>query len=453
MNGIRELIIRIRAAFNRKEVDDASQAVESLGQTGKAAGEQGASGMNAMSAASAAMSGNLQGTISAVTSLAGGVKALGMSMMQLSLVAAVLTGLVKLFEAISERAEQAAANIRNIQAGNVQAAIERITEAYAKMREETERAQGSRDKLFDVNMQELRSIQQLELAQIELNKQRELSTATTDQERAAIESKYKTMQREREAHFDTAAAGFERELLLAKANEADQAAAAAAEQVDALMEQLHRRQAQSSYAAGMATRKSHLWGTFRGQPQQYQKEGTEARADIARLISTVEKLQQTMADNTEAAAIYRKQADISLTTDRTAATGRAAAATAQETDDRMRADREAARAERERRQREIDAAQERLRAEQESRAETQRRLTARAQSEQREADQYSAAAAGLRGRSGYGAANRAAAKENAEASRAAQAAANYAAETNRIIKQLEAALKAQRDALKRIPNS
>ena len=88
-------------------------------------------------------------------------------------------------------ADAKAANLRAIQAGNVEAAVTRITESYDRMREEADRASTSRDKLFDVNMQELESVKNLALARIELNKQRALSTARTDAERAAIEAKYK----------------------------------------------------------------------------------------------------------------------------------------------------------------------------------------------------------------------------------------------------------------------
>jgi hypothetical protein len=165
-------IMRIRSIFEGKGHADAIKNVEDLGKKGKEAGESGAAGMNVMSTATAAMNGNISGVASGLTGLIGKVKLLGMSMMQLSLVAAVLTTLVKLFQAIAERADQMAQNLRAIQSGNVTAAVERITASYAKMREETERAQKSRDALFDVNMQELEAVKKLELAQIQLNKQR-----------------------------------------------------------------------------------------------------------------------------------------------------------------------------------------------------------------------------------------------------------------------------------------
>jgi hypothetical protein len=455
------LIMRIRSLFEGKGHQEAKREVEALGKKAKEAGNSGADGMNVMSAATAAMQGNLSGAATAISSLIGRVKLLGMSMMQLSLVAAVITSLIKLFQALAERADQMAANLRAIQSGNVTAAVERITQSYARMREETERAQKSRDKLFDVNMQELEAIKKLELAQINLNKQKELGAAATDKERAAIESKYKAAEMDRAKTFDDAASGFQRDLLGAKSGEASRQADRDRDQIDELMEQLRRRQQQTSYAQGIATQRQQFLGTNldavtlgllrRGKGSD--EEADKGRAEVAALIAKIEGLQKAVQDNTEAAQIYRKQADVAGIDIRTSGIQDTTARTALATDDRMRAERERAAAERERMQRDLDAMEARRAALASSRAETQSRLANRAASEQREADAYGAAAAGMRGRSGYGQANRAAAQEMREARAAAAAAEAYAAESTRLLKQIESALRAQRDALKRIPNS
>jgi hypothetical protein len=247
---------------------------------------------------------------------------------------------------------------------------------------------------------------------------------------------------------DDAAAGFQRELLGAKANESDDAARAAQEQIDALMEQLGRRQQQTSYAQGEATRlasggtaiQAITGGSRLRRSEGLQQEANTGRADVAKLITAIEGLQKTVADNIEAAHIYRKQADIAGIDIQTSAVQDTTARTALDTDDRMRAEREAARRERERLQAALDAAEERKAATVESRSETKQRLTFRASTEQAEATAAQAARSPL------------ARKEQAEARAAAQAVQAYAAETTAILKQLEASMKAQRDALKRLPN-
>lgn len=357
MSALSDIIIRIRSTFDRKPVDEAAKSVETVGVSGKEAGQSGADGFNAMSTAAAAATGNIQGMVGGLAQALSRVKALGMSMMQLSLVAAVLTSLVKLFQALAERADQTAAGLRAIQAGNVEAAVARITASYAKMREETERAQGSRDKLFDVNMQELESVKNLALAQIELNKQRELGTAKTDAERAAIEAKYKAQAMDRAKVSDDAAAGFQRELLGAKAAESEAQAERDQQEIADLMQQLSRRQQQTSYAQGQASRKAHQGGTWadtltlgsmsRGR-EGYQRDADKGRADVAQLIASIEGLQKSIADNTEAAAIYRKQADVAGIDIQTSDVMDQSARTAMATDERMRAERERMRAERER---------------------------------------------------------------------------------------------------------
>jgi hypothetical protein len=186
------LIMRIRSIFEGKGHADAVKNAETLAKTSTDAGRKGADAMNLMSTATQAMNGNTEAAISGVTQLIGKVKLLGMSMMQLSLVAAVLTGLVKLFQAISERADAMAAGLRQIKSDNVTAAITRINKSYDQMTEAADRAAKARDANFDLNQKELDSLRKLALANQELSKQAELRGAKTPEEQAAIEAKYKS---------------------------------------------------------------------------------------------------------------------------------------------------------------------------------------------------------------------------------------------------------------------
>ncbi len=458
----KEILIRIRAAFDRKPVNDAKQNLEQLGKAGSDAGKTGADGMNVMSAATAAMQGNLSGAANAISSLVGRVKLLGMSMLQLSLVAAVITSLIKLFQALADRASNIALNLNAIKSGNLDNALARITESYKKMTEESDRAESSRDRLFDVSMQELQAIQKLESAQRELNKQKELSAATTEKERAEIESKYKATAMERDKWYGDQTQTAQQGLMLDKAAKRQEAADKARKQIEEIMEILPERLRQTNYAQRKASEKRATEGTWKDavtfkattfDASQWEADAEKGREKVKDMFDTISQLQQVYQDNIEAATIYRKQSAISTIEQRSSDLGYKASSTALDTDDRMRAEREAARLERERLEREQEAMRSRIAAERQSRSETQSRLSERASRETAEADQYGAAAAAMRGRSGYNQANRSYQKERQDMVRAVKAAEDFAAETVRIMQQHEARIRAIAEAQKRIPNS
>jgi len=447
------LIMRIRSIFEGKAHAEAKREVEDLGKKAAAAGKSGADSMNLMAAATAAMNGNLSGVATGVVGLTGKMKLLGMSMMQLSLVAAVLTSLVKLFQAISDRAQQMAANLRAIQAGNVQAAVARITESYARMREETERAQKSRDKLFDANMKELEAVKKMELAQIGLNKQRELGTAKTDEERAAIESKYKLQEMDRAKLSDDAAAGFQRDLLGAKAVESEQQAQRDMQEIEDLRSQLAKRQSQASYAQSEASRLSQGGGIAHAlsggsrlrRAEGMQQEADQGRGEVVALIAKIEALQKAVEDNTDAAAIFRKQADVAGIDMQTSGLQDTAARTALATDDRMRAEREAAKRERDRAQAEL-ADLEALRAAMEQDAAARRAAADEARQRREQAE----ASPGAKTWAGLSLGLQQARKEEEAAAAALRA---YMAERAARDAQLAADIRAATEALRRIPNS
>lgn len=461
MSVLSDIVLRIRSTFEKKPVEEATVAIDDLGKKSKDAGTSGAEGMDMMGTATAAMSGNLTGVATGVAQLASKVKLLGASMMQLSLVAAVLTMLVKLFQAISDRAEKMAEGLRSIKSGNVEAAIGRISKSYDDMREASDRANTSRDKLFDVNAQELEAIKNLELAQIELNKQKELGAAKTDEERAAIESKYKALAMEKSKTFDAGAADRQRELLQAKAATSNKEADAAEQAAAEITEQVRRRQQQTSYAAGMASKKASKKGSWgdaltlgslsRGQ-EGYQAEAETGRAAVGKGLADIDKLQKTAADLREAAAIYTKQAETVVVNKQATDTGYQAASTAAATDDRMRSERDANRRERERIQQEIEAKSAAAARYQESTEGAVGSAKNRADNEQREYGAARDVAMKARGTKGYDKVLAAAKKERDEANAALDALRQLSAERAAMLKRMNAEIQALRDTQKRLPN-
>jgi chemotaxis protein histidine kinase CheA len=444
----RELLIRIRTMFDGKGVEDSTKRVENLGKKTTEVGQSSEQAMNLMGTAAAAASGNFEGVAAGVVRLTGKIKLLGMSMMQLSLVAAVLTLLVKLFQAIAERADAMAASLRQIKSDNVTNAIDQIKKSYDSMTEAAERAAKSRNAMFDVDAQEIESIHKKELAQIEYNKQMELGTAKTDDERKNIEARYKSTADASTQKHDTSQSGKKQSLLLTQADEAETAAQDAFDTYNALKEKANIRVAQNSRTQGIATKEATGQGSWLytlslgtiNKRADAQKQASEGVGEVASLLKELSELKKTWKDKEGEADILRKQASI-VTTESQASTLSYKAVTVADT--RAARDRDAearAAAQRKRLQEELDAAEERKAATVESRSETKQRLAFRASTEAAEAKSAQAAHSPR------------AAREVAESRAAAQAVAAYAAETTSILKQLEASMKAQRDALKRLPN-
>lgn len=446
--SLSDLIIRIRAQFDGKPIADASKSVGDLGKNAKAAGQSGEQAMNLMSTASAAANGNFSGVAEGVVRLTGKIKLLGMSMMQLSLVAATLTLLVKLFQAIAERADAMAAGLRQIKSDNVTNAIDQIKKSYDSMTEAAERATKSRNAMFEVDAQEIEAIHKKELAQIEYNKQVELGSAKTPEEKANIEAKYKSTTDTSNLKNETSQSGKKKSLLLAQADEAETAAQEAFDAYNAIKAKANQLMAHTSYAAGQASKEAQssvvanffTGGKHLKASEAYGSEASTGRQSISAAINEMAALKKTQKEKEDEADILRKQASI-VTTESQASTLTYKAVTVADT--RAARDRDAearAAAQRKRLQDELDAAEERKNATVESRNETKQRLTFRASTEAAEAKTAQAAHSPR------------AAREVAESRAAAAAVAAYAAETTAILKQLEASMKAQRDALKRLPN-
>jgi hypothetical protein len=299
-----------------------------------------------------------------------------------------------------------------------------------------------------VDAQEIEAIHRKELAQIEYNKQMELGTAKTDDERKNIEAKYKSTADASTQKHDTSQSDKKKSLLLAQADEAETAAQDAFDTYNALKEKANIRVAQNSRTQGIATKEATGQGSWLytlslgtiNKRADAQKQASEGVGEVASLLKELSELKKTWKDKEGEADILRKQASI-VTTESQASTLSYKAVTVADT--RAARDRDAearAAAQRKRLQEELDAAEERKAATVESRSETRQRLTFRASTEAAEAKSAQAARSPL------------ARKEQAEARAAAQAVADYAKETTAILKNLEGLMKAQRDALKRLPN-
>jgi chemotaxis protein histidine kinase CheA len=413
-----------------------------------------------MGTAAAAANGNISGVAEGVVRLTGKIKLLGMSMMQLSLVAATLTLLVKLFQAIAERADAMAAGLRQIKSDNVTAAFDRITKSYDDMTEAAERAAKSRNAMFEVDEQEIEAIHRKELAQIEYNKQVELGSAKTPEEKANIEAKYKSTTDTSSLKHETSRSDRKQSLLLKQADNAEAAAQAAFDEINVLTPIIYEKMRQVSSTVGMATKASQGSSSWEYalslgiRPNTSEKllaesgvVGDKGNPKIAEMMAKMDALKKTRKEKEDEADILRKQASTVATESQTSTLSYNAVTVADTRAARDRKAEAAANAKRKRMQEELDAAEERKAAMEESRGETMQRLKFRASVEAAEA------------KAAHAARSPNAAKELAEFRAAAKAVEAFALETTAISKQLVASMKAQRDAMKaqhdamkRLPN-
>lgn len=219
-----EILIKIRALFEKKPVEEAKKEVKNLGDEARKSGEDGAAGMHALGAATAAMNGNVGGAVSGIGKMVASVKGLKVSILSLSLATAAVTALVKLFQALRERVAQAAQAVRDIRFDNLKAGVESSRDAYerleAAMRRAAAVAQADQD-----HRQAMRDAYREErMALLDLAEAKALSAAKDEEERGRVKLEFEGRRREAAGKFDAEAEADRAAGLRRRAEEADAAA-------------------------------------------------------------------------------------------------------------------------------------------------------------------------------------------------------------------------------------
>lgn len=186
-----EILLKIRSTFESKPIDEAKKKTEEMGKTSEKAGQDAASGMNVMAAATALMQGNVNGAIGAIAPLIEKLKVLKLSLTQLTLAGALIGTLVAAFKSFRETMDNAAQRMAGIKMDNLRNEITATAEAYDKLKASQEAATAKGDALLDHNQAMIEANKRLSLSLNEIAKQRELSSAKTDDERRTIENRYK----------------------------------------------------------------------------------------------------------------------------------------------------------------------------------------------------------------------------------------------------------------------
>lgn len=212
-----DILLKIRSTFESKPLEEAKKKTEELGKVTEKSGNDAASGMNVMAAATALMQGNVNGAIGAIAPLIEKLKVLKVSLLQLSLVGALLGALVTLFQSIRDRAAKAAEAVEMFRAEGFEREMKRVEDAHARWDIANNKSLEIRKASHDFFVAEQDAYKQEALAILELSKQRELSNVTSEDERRIIENKFKGRADEISGVYDTKIAEQEQKRLEQKA--------------------------------------------------------------------------------------------------------------------------------------------------------------------------------------------------------------------------------------------
>lgn len=226
-----DVLVKIRTFFDRKGATEATDALKQTAATAKQTGQQvdqagksGADGLNVMSAATAAMNGNFAGAATALVPLITKIKALGVTLTQLSVAGAVLTGLIKLLGYIRESARAAEEALLKVRTTNIEKELTNIAEAYDKWTAASKRSGEVRDAEYEKTQKTIDSLKREALALNELAKQRELSSVTDETLRKNIDEKYSTRAAGISSQYDEQSSSAETQNLLNKQKAAEKEA-------------------------------------------------------------------------------------------------------------------------------------------------------------------------------------------------------------------------------------
>jgi len=180
------------------ELTASDKASEEIGKAGKSMGDA----FNPLNAVTAALNGNFGAMGQQLVRLAQRMKILHMSMMQFTLYAALVMALVKAVKTLLEHFRAANAEANAFELGTAEANLAGMKENAAEFAKEMENARKKSEdakKIFEDNA---KAINAMTRAQNEFNKAQELALATTDEERDAIERRYKAVDRANQGETD-----------------------------------------------------------------------------------------------------------------------------------------------------------------------------------------------------------------------------------------------------------
>lgn len=236
-----EILLKIRALFDRRGVDEAKEATDNLGQAGKDAGDEASEGFEkaadaAKDAGEAAEDG--LGKVGDAAGEAGDAlkktgedaEQMGEAASSASVLAAgniakvttVVTALAGIIKMVNEALVEGAHLVDGIKADNMAAGVESSAAAVERLNNAYARAAEMRDRLATAQQAGIDMLREEELAALELAKAQELAAAKDDDERKRIELRYAERWREVSSRREAQSTRVRQEQLIAESQANDQ---------------------------------------------------------------------------------------------------------------------------------------------------------------------------------------------------------------------------------------
>ena len=208
-----------------------------------------------MSAITAALTGNFQALGQQLMGLASRLKNVHMSMMQFSLYAALVMSVVKAMSALADYMDKAKERAEKIRLDNAAGSLQTLKREAADFAAAMERARKDTEAIYEAQNREVSALAELTKAYNEFAKAQELALAKTDDERKAIETRYKSADAANARDISAEQRRIEREKLDADIERMKEELERTAEARDAA-------QAEMTHAASMAANAGRSAGTF-----------------------------------------------------------------------------------------------------------------------------------------------------------------------------------------------
>jgi len=468
-----DILLKIKAVFDSKPVEEATKKTEELGQAGTNAGQVGinaSKGFAAMGQAAAASSGSIGGLASALGNMAQQLPALAGAAGPIGLAIAAFMAWKKAIDSVIESRESLAKGLRDTDLGNSAARVNTLTESYDKLRESILKAAEEAQRFYDAENSKDDAQTGADLAALELEKAQRLGQISPEDQlgRRQAEAEFA----DRRAGIEDAAArrkaGRNIAAINAQASAAAQDKAAASEQMDALMQEFSDLGGQYARVNEHTTRRANQWWRTRMSSQRVMEGGAAELAGIQAAMSKVAEAIKQAAERIEGAdktsAILKDRAEEAAINKAALVTSQQAAAAARGNEasdirfaieDKASKEREKARvkAERERIESLIEEKNRQQEAAEEHFGGLKSSASRRAQDEQREAGEFASVAESYRkkgDRKGYAKAMQDWQREQAEADAASQELLNIGTEAVRVVKGIRQEIDTLKEQLKRV---
>lgn len=189
------------------------QGAKDMAKGAKEAAEAYKAEFSPMAAITAAITGNVNALSGQLLGLASRLKGVHMSMMQFSLYAALVMAVAKAVSELVDWFREASRQAEQLKLDNAKASLESAKDYSAMMARGIDEARKNAEALTAALNGELDAMQRLAKAQNEFARAQELALAKTDEERSAIERRYRSADAHNDREVSAARRAAEREAL------------------------------------------------------------------------------------------------------------------------------------------------------------------------------------------------------------------------------------------------